>query len=176
MVSFSKLCSDTLPAGTYKAQVTDVKLSASATGEAGRNFAVKYTIVEGPYAKRTLNDTIFEKAYTFRLMPFLQACGVDVNREFASVEELLQYGANQAKGKILNIEVEIRPYNGKEYNNVRTWIPLPESKVSEADVLAEFDEVPAAKAAKPAEEVAEAAIAEATEEPSIDVVDDDIPF
>lgn len=166
--SFEKLCSNTIPAGTYKVQVTDVKLTASVTGGTGKNFAVTYTIADGPMAKKTLTDTIFEKAYSFRLKPFLNACGVDLRREFATTEELIQYGANQAKGKIINITVTTRLYNGKEYNNVDSWQALPESRVSSADVLKEFGDVPTGRAET-------TQTSESISEPSA-IVEDELPF
>lgn len=167
--SFEKLCSNTVPAGTYKVQVTDVKLTASATGGTGKNFAVTYTIAEGPMAKKTITDTIFEKAYSFRLKPFLNACGVDLRREFATTEELIQYGANQAKGKIITVNVTTRLYNGKEYNNVDSWQALPESRVSSADVLKEFGDIPTGRAEP-------APTSETIAEPSADIVEDTLPF
>lgn len=136
--SFNKVCSNTIPAGTYKVQISDIKFKTSGTSTSGNDMVVHYVIVDGPYAKRTLVDTLYEKAFSFRLKPFLKAVGVDMNREFATAKELYEYGIREATGKILMVTVTVRTYNGNEYNNIQDFIPLPGSTTSEEDVLAEF--------------------------------------
>lgn len=151
--NFNKLCSNTIPTGKYKVQVTDVKFKANSAGESAKDVVVNYTIVDGPLAKRTLMDTIFEKSFSFRLKPFLTACKVDLNREFATAEELFNYGFKEAKGKIILIDVVVKAYNGKDYNNVDTWYPLPDSSTSSDEVLKEFGTSPVMKAeAQPVED------------------------
>ena len=39
-------------------------------------------------------------------------------------------------------EVSINVYNGNEYNNIKTWAPLPSSTTSMDDVMAEFGTSP----------------------------------
>lgn len=136
--SFNKVCSNTIPAGTYKVQISDIKFKTSGTATSGNDMVVHYVIVDGPYAKRTLIDTLYEKAFSFRLRPFLKAVGVDMNREFSTARELYEYGIKEATGKTLMVTVTIRTYNGNEYNNITDFIPLPGSTTSEEDVLAEF--------------------------------------
>lgn len=136
--SFKSLCSNLIPAGKYKAQVTDIKFAAGGS----RNILVTLTIAEGPYAKRTHLETIPEKAYSFRLMPLLKACKVDVNREFATADELYKFGFASAKMKTIEIDMAVRTYNGQEYNNVSAFSPLADSTVSAAEVAASFGAVP----------------------------------
>ena len=179
--SFNKYCSDVLPAGKYKALVTAAKFRMGADGGATKDITITYTIAEGTYAKRVVSDTLFEKAHSFRLRPFLQACQVDTNREFNSMDEMFQYGLKEVVGKTIMIDVSVRTYNGREYNNVDGWSALPGSTTSVNDVLAEFGEAPEVKAAPIAGAVAkpEAPIqAEAVSEPNlaIDVTDDELPF
>lgn len=133
MPSFNELCSNTLPEGVYKVQVTDIKIK-TANGTPTNNLIVNYTVVEGEYSKRTLVDTIYEKAFTFRLKPFLEACGVDLNREFDNNKELFNYGISNAKGKIIMIEVGTRMYNGNKYNDIKSFSALPGSTTSASEV------------------------------------------
>ena len=139
--SFKTLCSNLIPIGKYKAQVTDMKFAAGGS----KSILVTLTIVEGPYAKRVHIETIPEKAYSFRLMPVLKACKVDVDREFATAEELYKFGFASAKGKTIIINMGIRTYNGQEYNNVTDFSPLPDSTVSADEVVASFGENPEVK-------------------------------
>ena len=141
--SFKTVLSNLIPAGKYKAQVTDMKFAAGGS----KNIMVTLTILEGPYAKRVHIENIPEKAYSFRLMPILKACKVDVDREFATAEELYKFGFASAKGKTIMIDMGIRTYNGTEYNNVTDFSPLPDSTVSIEEVAESFGETPEVKGA-----------------------------
>lgn len=182
--SFNRYCSDNLPAGKYKAVVTAAKFRMGADGGATKDIAVTYTVAEGVYAKKTFTDTIFEKAHSFRLRPFLQACGVDVSREFNSMDEMFQYGMKEVVGKTIMVDVSVRTYNGREYNNVDGWSPLPGSTTGVDDVLAEFGEDPTVKAETPKEEPkaepvsSTPTVAEGQAEPKLDfsIESDDLPF
>lgn len=136
--SFKSLCSNLIPVGKYKAQVTNIKFASGGS----KNVLVSLTIMEGPYAKRVHVETIPEKAYSFKLMPLLKACKVDVEREFATADELFKFGFANAKMKIINIDMGIRTYNGQEYNNVSDFSPLSDSTTSADEVAAEFGENP----------------------------------
>jgi hypothetical protein len=136
---------------------------------------VKYTIAEGTYAKRTITDFMSEKAFSFRLKPFLTAIGADLNREFDNIRELYEYGIATAKGKFLMIEVGTRTYNGNEYNNIVTWAPLPGSSTSVEDVLNEFKTSPELTPEKPT--ISDIPDLESSDaEPVAEVADDDLPF
>lgn len=139
--SFKSVCSNIIPAGKYKAIVSDIKFASGGS----KSILVTVTISEGDYAKRVHTETIPEKAYSFRLMPFLQACKVDVEREFATSEELYKFGFANAKGKTIMIDMGIRTYNGQEYNNITAFSPLPDSTVSADDVAKEFGTDPEVK-------------------------------
>lgn len=139
--SFKTLCSNLIPVGKYKAIVTDMKFAAGGS----KNIMVTLTIAEGPYAKRVHIENIPEKAYSFRLMPVLKACKVDVEREFATAEELYKFGFAAAKGKTIMIDMGIRTYNGQEYNNVTDFAPLADSTVSSAEVSEAFGKDPEVK-------------------------------
>lgn len=178
--SFKTVLSNLIPAGKYKAQVTDMKFAAGGS----KNIMVTLTIVEGPYAKRVHIENIPEKAYSFRLMPVLKACKVDVEREFATAEELYKFGFASAKGKIIMIDMGVRTYNGTEYNNVTDFSPLPDSTVSIDDVAESFGETPEVKGASLDGMVKETtnipdleAAVESTEpELDVDLSDIDSPF
>lgn len=176
--SFNKICSNLIPTGKYKVQVTDVKFKTNSTGESSKDIVVTYTIVDGPLAKKTIQDTIYEKAFSFRLKPFLTACKIDMAREFATIEELYNYGIKEAQGKIILIDVTIRTYNGKEYNNVAAMYPLPGSTTSSADVLESFDVAPSVRAEVSvkdfAEETISTPVSKEDEEPSLEATMDDI--
>ena len=180
--SFKSLCSNLIPAGKYKAIVTDIKFAAGGS----KNILITLTISEGPYAKRVHMETIPEKAYSFKLMPVLKACKVDVDREFATAEELFKFGFAAAKGKTVVIDMGVRIYNGQEYNNVSDFSPLPDSTVSAEEVAISFGEEPEVKGSvldgKVEEEinVPDLDIADnpGTEEPTLDINLDDLekPF
>lgn len=173
--SFKSVCSNLIPVGKYKAQVTDMKFAAGGS----RNILVTLTIVEGPYAKRVHTETISEKAYSFRLMPILKACKVDIDREFATAEELYKFGFASAKGKTIVIGMGIRAYNGQEYNNVTDFTPLADSTISAEDVMASFGETPEVKSNSLEGFVEEETSMPYTPtEPSLDISLDDIesPF
>ena len=136
--SFNKICSSVIPAGTYECQISDIKFKTNPDGSMSNNMEVHYIITKGTYAKRTLIDTIYEKAFSFRLKPFLKAVGVDMAREFSSAKELYDYGIREAKGKTLILEVSTRTYNGNEYNDVKSFSALPSSSTSADEVLNAF--------------------------------------
>lgn len=179
MINFKKLCSNLIPSGLYKAQVTDVKFAA---GTASKSILVTLTILEGPFAKRVITDTISEKAFGWRLMPFLKACNVDVEREYNTDEELMRYGFATAKGKTVKVEIGQRTYNGTDYNNVTDYAPLDASVTTAEEVLDAFDTTPEVKGnsldGMVEEETNIPEEVPATEEPTLDVDLDDLdnPF
>ena len=175
--SFKSVCSNLIPVGKYKAQVTDMKFAAGGS----KSILVTLTIMEGPYAKRVHIETIPEKAYSFRLMPVLKACKVDIEREFGTAEELYKFGFASAKGKTIMIDMGVRTYNGQEYNNVSDFSPLPDSTVSADEVAKSFGTEPEVK--PNIEDMVEVtgnnlASESVASEPSLDVDLDDIdsPF
>lgn len=173
--SFNKLCSNVLPKGTYKVIVDNINFKTSGTGALSNDMVVHYTVAEGPYAKRPLNETISEKAFSFKLKPFLKATGVDLNKEFATASELYNYGIKAAKGKILMVDVDIRNYNGTDYNQIKDYKPLPTSITSSEEVLAEFETSPELQPEKPT--LGDIPVIDtASEMPTINVEDDDLPF
>ena len=139
--SFKSECSNLLPLGKYKAQVTDIKFAPGSS-----TINVTLTIAEGPYAKRVHTETIPEKAYSFKLMPFLKACKVDIDREFNTKEELYKFGFAAAKGKFIMVDMGTRTYQGTEYNNVTSFSPLADSTTSIDEVAEAFATEPEVKA------------------------------
>lgn len=172
--SFSKVCANVIPSGTYKAQITDIKFKDSNDHSTQYNMEVHYVVSEGSFAKRTFIDTIYEKAFSFRLKPFLNAVGIDMSREFSTAKELYDYGIREAKGKFLMVELGIRTYNGNEYNEVKGWAPVASSSTTAEEVLKEFATSPEALPKTPrlddlpddSEDMA----------PVASVADDDLPF
>lgn len=173
--SFNKVCSNTIPKGTYKAQITEIKFKTSSSSETSYDMEVSYTIAEGSFAKRVVKDFMSEKAFSFRLKPFLTAIGADLNREFDSMKELYEYGISVAKGKFVMVEIGVRTYNGNDYNNIVTWAPLPGSSTSVEDVLNEFSSSPNLTPDKPTiSDIPD--ISSDVAEPVAEVSDDDMPF
>ena len=173
--SFKNLCSNVLPVGTYKVNVQKIAFKTSSTGVATNDMVVHYVVVEGPYAKRTLTETISEKAFSFKLKPFLKAVGVDMDREFATAHELYQYGIKASSGKTLMISVGIRSYNGTDYNQVNDYSPLPGSVTTSEEVLDEFETSPELRPEKPT--VSSVPVIDNTASvPTIDIDDDELPF
>lgn len=172
--SFSKLCANTIPVGTYKAQITDIKFKESNDHSTQYNMEVHYVVSDGPFAKRTFIDTIYEKAFSFRLKPFLNAVGIDMAREFATAKELYDYGVREAKGKFLMVDLGIRTYNGNEYNEVKGWAPLASSSTTAEDVLKEFATSPEALPKAPKLDDLPDPVGDM--EPVAEVAADDFPF
>ena len=179
--SFKTECSNLIPAGKYKAQVTDIKFAAGGS----KSILITLTISEGKFAKRVHLETIPEKAYSFRLMPFLKACKVDIDREFETAEELYKFGFASAKGKTIVIDMGVRVYNGTEYNNVTDFLPLPDSTVSVDDVAESFGVTPEVKnntldgmVSEEANTPEETEEVPGTDEPELDIdlSDADLPF
>ena len=174
--SFDKVCTNVIPKGTYKAQIADVTFKTSATGETSNDMVVRYLITEGEYAKRTVIDTIYEKAFSFRLKPFLKAAGVDTAREFDTARELYNYGVREAKGKNVMITVGTREYNGNIYNQIDSVAPMPSSTTSAEDVMKEFDMSPEVMPSKPkVTDLEDIAIPDSVV-PTAEINDDDLPF
>lgn len=171
--SFNKICSNTIPKGTYKAQVTNIEFKSSSTKNESYDMEVTYTIAEGAYAKRVIKDFMSEKAFSFRLKPFLTAIGADLNREFDSARDLYNYGISTAKGKFVMLEVGTRMYNGNEYNNVTNWAPLPGSTTTADDVLSAFATTPDLTPEKPTlSDIPDIS----ADEPTAEIDDNDLPF
>jgi len=168
--SFNKICSNLIPVGKYKVNVTDVSFRTKPTGEASKDIGIRYTIVDGPHKNKTVLDTIFEKSFSFRLKPWLQACGIDCGREFATQEELYAYAMKQAKGKTIMVDIVIKTYNGKEYNNISNFYPLPGSKVSAEEVVAEMEGKPVDVKTPAEPQVA------VNDDDDDGIKDDDLPF
>lgn len=167
--SFNKLLSTIVPAGTYKVVIDDIKFKTGKAGEETSDIFIVFKIIEGAYAKRTVLHTMYEKAFSFRLPGFLKAAKVDMGREFPTAKELYAYGIKESKGKIMNIEVGVRTYNGNDYNDVLKFIPSTSSTTTVADVTKQFGNIDLRptlnKVAKPdVEETAE------------EIKDDELPF
>ena len=139
--SFKKLLVTLIPNGTYKATVSKMEFVQSTTNPANYNCKVTLTIAEGTYAKRTILDTI-STAYSSKLSKFLTATGVDMNKEYDSMEELYKAGIKAAKDKEVMIKVSSKSYQGNDYNQIDEYNPIPGSTTSAADVLKEFGTAP----------------------------------
>lgn len=175
--SFNNVCRNVIPAGTYKVQISDIKFKEDASKTTQYNMEVHYVVSDGAYAKRTVIDTIYEKAFSFRLKPFLTAIGIDLHREFETTKELYDYGIRTAKGKFVMAEIGVRTYNGNEYNEIKTWAPLPSSTTTADDVMAEFDTSPDTLPKAPRiDDIPEAPSFDGDYAPIADVAADDLPF
>lgn len=171
--SFKNLCRNTIPAGTYKAQVSEIKFKAN--DKSNYNLEVHYTITDGAYAKRTLIDTIFEGSFAFRLKPFLTACAIDLDREFDTADEMYRYAILNGKGKIVMLEIGVRTYNGNEYNEVKSWAPIPSSTTSFEEVAEEFEMSPDLMPKTPhIDDIAGATQMSIDDMPALDINDSDV--
>lgn len=136
--SLKSLCSNVLPAGTYKVVVEDIKLKV-VEGVTTSDIQVNYRVTEGSQKGKGIIDTIYESAFSFRLSPFAQAAGLDMNRQFTKKEEVLDYIIKSAKGAVLMVEVIIKNYNGNDYNNIKSFAALPGSSTTTDEVLKELN-------------------------------------
>lgn len=136
-ISFNDMCSNVLPEGVYKVVVTDIKRKVVNNAQT-EDLIAHYTVVDGKFAKKTLIDNFYRNAFSFRLLPFLNAVDVDTNKEFATTNELLSYGIQNAKNKELMVEVSIKTYNNNKYNEVKTYSKIPGSVTSVEEIAAAF--------------------------------------
>lgn len=174
--SFKNLLTNVVPKGTYKFSVEKMEFVPSTKDPSIYNAKVTLRITEGTQAKRTVLDTI-STAFPTKLSAFLKAAGVDMAKEFATMQEMYAYGIKEAVGKTLMADISIRKYNGNDYNQVDDYKPLPGSSTSAEDVLKTFGDVSGVEMApaKPTLEDLEVSAPEETaEEPAIDINLDDV--
>ena len=143
--------------------------------KASRDMDIYLTVDGGVYDKRTLKDFMSEKAFSFRLKPFLNACGVDLLREFETEDELYKYAMTECTGKSVMVTVGIRNYNGNEYNNVSQYAAVAGSTTSMEDVEAIFGTSASLKVAPESKSEIEKT-AEVWKEVAESITDDDVPF
>lgn len=137
--SLKSLCSNVLPAGTYKVVVEDVKLKVGEGGVKTSDLQVFYRVTDGVNKGKGLVETISENTFSWKLSPFLQATGLDMNREFSTKDEMMDYIVKAAKGAVIMAEVVIKQYNGNDLNNIKSYSPLPGSSTTTEDVLADLN-------------------------------------
>ena len=137
-----------VPAGTYRAEVSDFEETTSKAGNA--MFVVYLEITEGPHAGQQIIDRLpqTEKAM-FRSAAFLQALGVKI------AKKKIALNPRSLIGRPVDIVVEDgEPYNGRVRSEVREYLRAtkPAKAEPEADPMeAEIDEpAPAVEPAKPA--------------------------
>ena len=139
-----------VPAGTYRAEVSDFEETTSKAGNA--MFVVYLEITSGPHAGQQIIDRLpqTEKAM-FRSAAFLQALGVKIANKRISLNP------KSLIGRPVDILVEDgEPYNGLVKSEVREYLRATKpakSKPAAADPMADEDEIadpaPAAEPAKP---------------------------
>lgn len=174
--SFNSLCTNVVPKGTYKTTIEKMEFVPSAKDPSIYNAKVTLRVTEGIHAKRTVLDTI-STAFPTKLQAFLKAAGVDMAKEFATMQEMYAYGIKAALGKTVMVDVSIRKYNGNDYNQIDDYKPLPGSTTSAADVAAAFGEVADVTMEVAPEKATIADLPETIsndEEPSLDINLDDV--
>nr|DAX53557.1 MAG TPA: Protein of unknown function (DUF669) [Caudoviricetes sp.] len=131
-----------VPAGTYRAEVTDFQETTSKAGN--MMFVIYLEITEGPHAGQQIIDRLpqTEKAM-FRSAAFLQALGVKI------AKRKIALNPKSLLGRPVDIVVEDgEPYNGRVKSEVREYLRATKPAKSEpaaADPLADDVE----EAAKP---------------------------
>lgn len=136
--SLKSLCSNVLPAGTYKVVVEDIKQKV-VEGVTTSDLQINYRVTEGSQKGKGIVETIGEAAFNFKLAPFAKAAGLDFDREFATKDELLAYTIKAAKSAVIMVEVVVKVYNGNEYNNIKSYSALPGSSTTADEVLKELN-------------------------------------
>lgn len=139
-----------VPAGTYRARVTDFEETESKAGNA--MFVVYLEITSGPYAGKQIIDRLpqTEKAM-FRSAAFLQALGVKI------AKKRIALNPKSLIGRPVDILVEDgEPFNGRVKSEVREYLRAtkPATKAEPAADLPDEDDEPEAPiaAAETAEE------------------------
>lgn len=137
-----------VPAGTYRAEVSDFEETTSKAGNV--MFVVYLEITSGPHAGQQIIDRLpqTEKAM-FRSAAFLQALGVKIAKKRISLNP------KSLIGRPVDIVVEDgEPYNGSVKSEVREYLRATkparaESETDPLDAVNEIDE-PAPAASEPA--------------------------
>lgn len=137
-----------VPAGTYRAEVSDFEETTSKAGNA--MFVVYLEITEGPHAGQQIIDRLpqTEKAM-FRSAAFLQALGVKI------AKKKIALNPRSLIGRPVDIVVEDgEPYNGRVRSEVREYLRATKPAKAEPEADPMEDEIaspaPAAEPAKPA--------------------------
>lgn len=145
-----------VPAGTYRAEVSDFEETTSKAGN--EMFVVYLEIIEGPHAGQQIIDRLpqTERAM-FRSAAFLQALGVKIARKKIALNP------RALIGRPVDIVVEDgEPYNGRVKSEVREYLRATKPAKAEpaADPMADEGEIdepaPAAEPATSAENVEDA--------------------
>ena len=146
--------------GTYHAEVSDFEETTSKAGNV--MFVVYLEITEGPHSGQQIIDRLpqTEKAM-FRSAAFLQALGVKI------AKKKIALNPRSLIGRPVDIVVEDgEPYNGRVKSEVREYLRAtkPVKDGTEADPLADEDEIASpATAAAPAKPELDAAVEDAVE-------------
>ena len=174
-MNFKDIVGSVFKAGVYKVKVVSITPKTSGTQAGSNDLVVKYEFVDGIYKGRPFTNTIYEKAFSFRLEGFLVAAKVDMQKEFNTTAELFAYGIKEAVNKEMMIEMTVRTYQGKELNDIAKWIPIASSTTSAEEVANLFAET-SVEAPKPASTVVEKATEVAPTQDFLDITDEDLPF
>lgn len=137
--TLKKLGSRVYPKGTYNVVVDSVKIKENRKDASLKDLMVVFKITDGTHKDKTIVETIYNGAFEFRLAPFAKAIDADLEREFSSMDELLEYVAEKAQGTALTIDLIITSYNGNEYNSVHNFIKGNKSVTSEEEVTKAFE-------------------------------------
>lgn len=179
-MNFKDIIGSVFKAGVYKVKVVSVTPKTSGTQAGSSDLVVKYEFLDGLYKGRIYTNTIYEKAFSFRLEPFLVAAKIDMNKEFNTTAELFAYGIKEAVNKEMMIEMTVRTYQGKELNDIAKWIPTASSTTSADEVANLFATEPTVEETKPVEAPKVETTAESAGDVSSDIfagiTDEDLPF
>lgn len=156
-----------VPAGTYRAEVSDFEETTSKAGNA--MFVVYLEIIEGPHAGQQIIDRLpqTEKAM-FRSAAFLQALGIRI------AKKKIALNPRSLLGRPVDIVVEDgEPYNGRVRSEVREYLRATKPAKAEPGDDPTGDEIdePAEAPAEPAKPELDATVEDAVE---LDVDDLDI--
>ena len=130
-----------VPAGTYRAEVSDFEETTSKAGNA--MFVVYLEIIEGPHAGQQIIDRLPQTVKAmFRSAAFLQALGVKI------AKKKIALNPRSLIGRPVDILVEDgEPYNGRVRSEVREYLRATKpakAKPAAADPMADEDDAPSA--------------------------------
>lgn len=148
-----------VPAGTYRAEVSDFEETTSKAGNA--MFVVYLEIIEGPHAGQQIIDRLpqTEKAM-FRSAAFLQALGVKIAKKKISLNP------RSLIGRPVDILVEDgEPYNGRVRSEVREYLRAtkPAKAEPKTDPMGDEIDEPAEAQATPAKPELDSTVEDAVE-------------
>lgn len=138
---------EVVPAGTYQLEVLRATVR---NGNKGQGVLPVYKVLSGPYAGKTVMAGQFTASPDGRSIFFRQMAGFGLDAAFFATVGSMEDVANALKGRIIEAQITVRPWQGQDRNNIAIGgIKLLQAGGSDP-IAAQFTQPPAPQAPPPA--------------------------